>query len=142
MNVTEYQTIIKQTAVYPPNIGVLYCALGLCGESGEVSEKIKKLYRDSPWLVEELNMSKVTHGLAGDRVVELEKHVDSEAMTNFKQSLSKEIGDVIWYCTALASEFNISLEEVLRMNYEKLLNRRATNTLNGSGDNRELKAAI
>jgi NTP pyrophosphatase (non-canonical NTP hydrolase) len=115
MNIQEYQTIIQKTAIYPKEVGAMYCALGLNGEAGEVAEKIKKLIRDTNYL-------------------------DSKDYTDeFKENLKKEIGDCIWYCTALANEFNLSLEEILEANYNKLIKRRETNTLQGSGDNREEK---
>lgn len=46
MNFNEYQQKIRVTAQYPSNLRVIYPALGLGGESGEVLEKIKKVYRD------------------------------------------------------------------------------------------------
>jgi len=109
MNVKEYQEIIQKTAIYPKEIGVMYCTLGLTGEAGEVAEKVKKLYRDNAGVVTE----------------------------EFKNSLKKEIGDVLWYCTALSSELGLTLEEVMEANYEKLTKRRETNTLHGNGDDRE-----
>lgn len=109
MDNKEYQKIIEKTAVFPKEIGVLYCALGMCGETGEVAEKIKKLYRDSNGVI----------------------------TPELTDSIKKEIGDVIWYATALGSLFNLSLDEIMQANYEKLMKRRETNTLHGSGDNRE-----
>jgi NTP pyrophosphatase (non-canonical NTP hydrolase) len=113
MEIEKYQEIIKKTAVYPKEVGIMYTALGLCGEAGEVAEKVKKLVRDTNYL---------------------EKKDYSD---EFKESIKKEIGDVIWYCTALASELGLTLEEILEANYNKLMKRRETNTLHGSGDNRE-----
>ncbi len=109
MEIKEYQTIIQKTAVYPKHLGMLYTVLGLCGEAGEVAEKVKKLYRDK----------------------------DGEPSDEFIQQLKKELGDVIWYVTATANEVGLSLEEILEANYNKLLKRRETNTLHGSGDDRE-----
>ena len=44
MNFSEYQLKSRITAIYP-NIGtnIVYPTLGLCGETGEVAEKIKKI---------------------------------------------------------------------------------------------------
>ena len=46
MNFTEYQQEARKTAIYPEEFKIIYTALGLVGESGEVAEKIKKVIRD------------------------------------------------------------------------------------------------
>ena len=105
----EYQEKARTTAIYP-DLGdnLWYPALGLCGESGEVAEKVKKVYRDA-------------NGTLGPaRRAELEK----------------ELGDVLWYLANLASEAGLDLDDVARRNLEKLATRKATNKLQGSGDNR------
>lgn len=109
MTTKDYQNVIAETAVFPKEIGLTYCTMGLCGEAGEVAEKMKKLYRD-----------------AGGKVT-----------PDFRKDIKKELGDVIWYVTALSNELGFTLEEVMEANYNKLMLRRETNTLHGSGDNRE-----
>ncbi len=48
INFIEYQIEARKTAVYPNiNNNLWYPSLGLCGESGEVAEKIKKIFRDN-----------------------------------------------------------------------------------------------
>lgn len=126
MNVKDYQTIIKKTAIYPKEIGIAYCALGLTGEAGEVAEKIKKLYRDKKELV---------------RCIENE-HISDDELQNFvdfQEDITKELGDVLWYITALATEFDLDLRDIMLTNYNKLTKRKETNTLHGDGDNREDK---
>ena len=47
-----------------------------------------------------------------------------------------EISDCFWYLTRLCDELNISAEEVLQKNMDKLLDRKNRNVLGGSGDKR------
>lgn len=55
MNFTEYQVFVNTTKVYPEKHAVIYPALGLAGESGEVAEKVKKSLRgDAPLNRDEL----------------------------------------------------------------------------------------
>ena len=51
MNFNEYQKLARSTAVYPEEHKVVYPALGLCGEAGEVADKIKKTIRGDSSLV-------------------------------------------------------------------------------------------
>ena len=118
MTFEEYQTIIKKTAVFPEDIGLAYCGLGITGEAGEVADKVKKLYRD-------------------DKIHEMDAVAKQVCLDIHKQGIAKELGDVLWYITAMANILDLSLEEVAEMNYNKLMKRRETNTLHGSGDNRE-----
>lgn len=51
MKFYEYEKMAERFALYPEagsgsTLALSYCALGLTGESGEYSEKIKKLIRD------------------------------------------------------------------------------------------------
>lgn len=104
-----YQIEARRTAIYP-NLGgnLWYPTLGLCGESGEVAEKIKKIYRDK------------------GGAVFLEDALE----------LQKELGDVLWYIANLASELGLSLGVIATMNLEKLQERQSRGKLHGEGDNR------
>jgi NTP pyrophosphatase (non-canonical NTP hydrolase) len=51
MDIDTFATRTDHTAIYPMAGGggptaLMYCALGLAGEAGEVANKIKKVYRD------------------------------------------------------------------------------------------------
>lgn len=118
MDFKEYQQIIEETAVYPKQVALAYCAMGLTGEAGEVADKIKKLYRD-------------------DKLHSLDAAHEMILIDQNKYAIAKELGDVLWYITAMANEIDMDLEEIAQMNYNKLIKRRETNTLHGSGDDRE-----
>jgi len=45
MNMNDYQAAALATAIYPDEFDVIYPALGLAGEAGEISNKIKKTLR-------------------------------------------------------------------------------------------------
>lgn len=109
MTFDEYQRIARTTAQYP-NVGnnFLYPTLGLCGESGEVAEKIKKVVRDDAGIVSEER----------------------------KQEIARELGDVLWYVSQIAAELGFSLDAVAAQNLEKLASRAARGKLSGSGDDR------
>ena len=109
MNFTEYQNLALSTAIYPKKYETIYPALGLCGEACEVAEKVKKSIRDG-----------------------LHNWPDEQ----FKEDLTKELGDVLWYISALASDLDISLNEIAENNLVKLASRKKRNKIGGSGDNR------
>lgn len=109
MTFREYQKASRKTAIYPKaGKNFVYPALGLTGESGEVAEIIKRIIREKNGAI------------------------DKES----KAALSKELGDVLWYLSQLATEFNISLEEIAKQNIEKLKSRKARGLLHGKGNNR------
>lgn len=108
MRFTEYDAAARNTAVYPDQYRLIYPALGLTGEAGEVAEKVKKILRDH----------------------------DGYVSTDTIEELAKELGDVLWYLSALATDLGINLEFVATKNVEKLADRQARNKIKGEGDNR------
>ncbi|OIO07001.1 hypothetical protein COX68_02855 [Candidatus Falkowbacteria bacterium CG_4_10_14_0_2_um_filter_41_15] len=109
MTLSDYQQNSKKTAIYP-NVGsnFVYPTLGLAGEAGEVADKIKKILRDK----------------------------DGQINDADRQEIGKELGDVLWYIAQMATELNLSLDEVAQNNLTKLLSRLGRNVLGGNGDNR------
>jgi len=74
-------------------------------------------------------------GEAGEVAEKIKKLIrDSSRFSN--QDIVKELGDVVFYATALANYFESSLEEVIELNVDKLDDRQARGVLGGSGDDR------
>ena len=51
-------------------------------------------------------------------------------------NLAYEIGDCLWYCARLADAIGYDLEDILEINQNKLMKRKAKNTISGEGDHR------
>jgi NTP pyrophosphatase (non-canonical NTP hydrolase) len=82
--------------------------LKIAGEAGEVADKVGKLIRDH----------------------------HSQLSEPKRLELLKELGDVLWYVSAIAYELDSSLEAVADLNFAKLEDRKARGVLGGDGDNR------
>jgi NTP pyrophosphatase (non-canonical NTP hydrolase) len=74
-----------------PTERLLTASVGMCAESGEFTEIVKKI---------------VFQG----------KSVNEENLFHLK----RELGDIMWYVSQACIGLNISLEEVIQMNFEKL----------------------
>jgi NTP pyrophosphatase (non-canonical NTP hydrolase) len=104
-----------------------------CTEYNERLEAIRLQYglsKENEILVSSLGIA----GEAGE-VAEIMKKYIRDGNIN-QADLRKELGDVIAYVVVLASMFDISLEEILIGNIDKLESRSKKGTLRGSGDNR------
>lgn len=93
MNLSEYQAKARETAIYTEvkeNIyptqssNIIYPALGLVGECGEVAEKIKKLIRDDKGI------------MSPDREI----------------AIAKELGDCCWYLANICCDTNLDLKMI------------------------------
>jgi NTP pyrophosphatase (non-canonical NTP hydrolase) len=109
MDLNTYQQAAGRTALYPDRgQNPLYPTLGLCGEAGEVADKVKKVMRDDGGV------------FSAER----------------RQAIALELGDVLWYVAQLAHELGLSLEEIASANLAKLADRADRQVLGGSGDRR------
>lgn len=53
-----------------------------------------------------------------------------------RENLQKELGDILWFVTALTEDLGMNLGQVAEMNIHKLSARAVAGTIQGSGDNR------
>ena len=95
MNASDYQEQAARTQIAEPGFEIpghemmlVWNALGLAGEAGEVAELVKK---------------GVFHRHSIDRA-----------------RLEKELGDVLWYASALCTALGLDLGEIMQINIEKL----------------------
>ncbi|KKN22750.1 hypothetical protein LCGC14_0911860 [marine sediment metagenome] len=93
----------------PKNVPpLMYYALAVNEEAGELAGKVKKIYRDC----------------------------DGFLTTADKDDMLAEGGDLLWCLTRFCEVLGISLGEMARRNLIKLDGRRERGTLQGSGDHR------
>ncbi|MCD9576337.1 nucleoside triphosphate pyrophosphohydrolase family protein [Flavobacterium soyae] len=63
-------------------------------------------------------------GEAGSVLTELKKNLrDGNAYTNYTNKLEEELGDVLWYISTIATENNLSLEDIAKSNLNKIKDR-------------------
>jgi NTP pyrophosphatase (non-canonical NTP hydrolase) len=108
MQLDAYQEAARRTAIYEERHKVVYPALGLASEAGEVAGKVKKVLRDRGGAFEAEQI----------------------------EALKDELGDVLWYVAVLAADLGLSLDAIAEGNVAKLASRRERGALGGEGDRR------
>ena len=53
-----------------------------------------------------------------------------------RHQLGAELGDILWYVSAIASDLGLHLDEIARNNVHKLMDRKQRGVIGGSGDER------
>jgi NTP pyrophosphatase (non-canonical NTP hydrolase) len=104
----SYANAAAEFKLYDDKFKIIYPALGLVGEAGEVADKIKKAIRDN------------------------NGNLDDDA----RLAVAKELGDVLWYIAALARDINVPFHIIPLLNINKLQDRKNRGVQGGSGDNR------
>ncbi len=102
----KYQQQAMTTRIYPGENNLAYSALGLAGEAGELANKVKKIMRG------DTNHDELLIGIKA------------------------EMGDILWYLSALADDLGVELGDIAAGNIEKLQSRQMRDKLRGSGDQR------
>ncbi len=110
MTFDEYQKQALTTAISNPDplMDKTIWAMGISGEAGEVLEKWKKI------------------------VAYKKGEISSADQTEIK----KELGDVVWYIAVFANSLGLNLDEVIKLNLQKLADRKKRGVTKGAGDNR------
>lgn len=96
MNFNEYQNEAKSTIQKynaDSTSNIVIPYLGIIGEAGSVISELKKKLRDG------------------------------DSYTNFKTKLQEELGDVLWYVSAIASQNDINLGDIANENIAKIKDR-------------------
>lgn len=113
MDLNDYQKKCRRTAFYLDSVvGMpvwVYSGLNLAGEAGEVAGLLSKVARDDS---------------------------TPEKIMDVVKKLKMELGDVLYMVAALASDFDLSLDDIAEANIAKLADRQARGKLAGSGDTR------
>lgn len=102
----DYQT--RVATFRKPTADFTYAVIGLGAEVGEIQGKVAKIIRDK-------------NGLPDD---------------SDHYALIKELGDVLWFISAIADDMGVSLNEVAQENVAKLESRSIRGKIGGSGDDR------
>jgi NTP pyrophosphatase (non-canonical NTP hydrolase) len=108
MELNDYQKKALVTKTYGAGMKIIYPTIKLNGEAGEVAEKVGKALRDNAGVFDDAK----------------------------KLEIAKEIGDVLWYCSALADDIGYTLEQIAELNIAKLTSRKERDLIHGDGDNR------
>jgi NTP pyrophosphatase (non-canonical NTP hydrolase) len=105
----EYQNASRRTwRLVHTDHPIVYPTLGLVNEAGELAGKIKKIFRDKDGVISDAD----------------------------REALKYELGDVMWYLAQIATELNLSLDDIAAANLEKLSSRLERNMIQGEGDYR------
>src|SRR6266567_632298 len=112
MDIEDFQTYQRESRKTWGEVStdspIVYPTLGLVNEAGEVAGKIKKIFRDKG-------------GTFGDAD---------------RAALQAELGDVLWYLAQVATELDLSLQDIANANLTKLFDRLERGKIQGDGDNR------
>lgn len=109
MTLNEYQEIAGLTdEITDEQASRGYYYAGLTGEAGEVADHYKKMIRDD----------------------------NGHYTQQRKDAIIKELGDCLWYIARISFRLGVKLDDVGRINNEKLESRQARGMILGSGDER------
>jgi len=152
----QYQAIAFETAMFPAEIGPLYCVMGALGEAGELVEVLLTHYKrsleakDSTKDMEAIFFA-LEQTVAACKTVEVMKkkarkgHYDLPtlpALTDtVRERIISEQGDCLWYQAGTAEVSGHKLSDVAQRNIRKLRERRDAGVLASAGETIEERKA-
>ena len=96
-------------------------------------DEYQKFARSTKIYPEDCKVVYPTLGLCGEAAEKIKKHMrDGRSLAG----VGLELGDVLWYISALADDLGVTLEEIAQTNVNKLKSRMRRDKINGDGDNR------
>ena len=98
-----------------------YMMLNLVGEVGELASKVAKAIRKGEATTSNGHLRHPST-----------RRIDDE----LEEAMMLESGDILWELAGLCSVMGWDLDEVARMNLDKLASRKQRGVIDGSGDNR------
>lgn len=110
MDISDYQALAHETS-HNVRIGddaLLYPILGLLGESGELANKVKKIYRDDVGVLSDVR----------------------------RDEIADELSDCLWYIAEIATQLKLDLTDIAGANIAKLFDRAKRGVIGGNGDER------
>lgn len=122
MELNKYQERAMSTCM-PSCENISYMLLNLVGEVGELSSKIAKHIRKG-------NMTIGGKCLPNG----LHSSLKGEEWLTTDIELMKEAGDILWQLSGVCSVMGWELNDVAKMNLDKLAARKAAGTIDGNGD--------
>jgi len=146
----HYQAIAFETAIFPKEIGPLYCAMGALGESGELISVLYDYYTAN--IDEDMEITREFEGLltaveraitACKEVERLKKLARKGQITlpklpalpdDVKSRVKSEQGDCMWYQAGTAQVLGYKLSSVCQQNIKKLRERRDAGVIASAGE--------
>lgn len=121
MTLNDYQEKAMVTCL-PSCKNDVYAINGLTAEVGEINDKVAKWVRKGICRIESNHIVFNTSS-------------EAEA-TYYRLALAIEVGDCLWFLALLSKTLGYTLDDVAKMNIEKLRDRAMRNVIIGNGDNR------
>ena len=152
----QYQAIAFETAIFPAEIGPLYCTMGALGEAGELGEVLLDYYI-AKMKYSEFTPDFVTIVAALEKAIIACKDVERlkklarkgkldlpqlpELDDAIRARICSEQGDCLWYQAGTATVSGLKLSEVAQQNITKLRSRRDEGVIASSGETIEERRA-